>query len=75
MIKILVDNSTAKNLFGTLKSALKIENKIVTLPTAEKLNKYFTESGPLLSAKMKSENLVSSYISEELVSELSCSSK
>ena len=57
--KVLGENPNAKTLFGTLKSAQKRnENQPTNLPSAQVLNEYFTEIGPSLSAKIKSQNLL-----------------
>ena len=57
--KVLGENHDAKTLFGTLKSAQKRnENQLANLSSAQVLNKLFTEIGPSLSAKIKSQNFL-----------------
>ena len=52
--KVLGENPNAKTLFGILKSTQKRnENQPANLPSAQVLNKFFTEIVPSLSAKIK----------------------
>ena len=57
--KVLCGNPNAKTFFGTLKSAQKRnENQPGNLPSAQVPNIFYTETGPSLFARIKSQNLL-----------------
>ena len=63
----LGENPKVKNLFGSLKSAQKRnENQLANLPSAQVPNEYFTEIGPLLSAKIKPQELLDNKVERNI---------